>query len=260
MSSVYGIWGSGPSDVYVVTRDLTPPQPCKLATAVHYDGVSWTPVPIALGGACDCTSAGYPYGSSFDTVWGSSASDVYFAGSCLGSLVFHFDSATWQKVDFPAALENDYWKSVWGSGPSDIYAIAQTSILHYDGTDWTATTSLEREAIWGASSSDIYAVGSMQYGNILHYDGNAWSPMKSGTSEDLDGVWGSGASDVYAVGGDTILHYDGSSWSAQSSGTTNYYLGAVWGSGPNDVYVVGCPSDWHDHTGVLLHRAGRGSF
>ena len=62
--------------------------------------------------------------------------------------------------------------------------------------------------MWGSSGSDVFAVG--EDGTILHYDGSGWSAMSSGTTNELYGVWGSSGSDVFAVGdGGTILHYDG---------------------------------------------------
>jgi photosystem II stability/assembly factor-like uncharacterized protein len=60
--------------------------------------------------------------------------------------------------------------------------------------------------VWGSSSSDVFVVGDG--GTILHYDGSAWSAMNSGTEESFNGVWGSSSSDVFAVGSDgIILHY-----------------------------------------------------
>jgi hypothetical protein len=75
-------------------------------------------------------------------------------------------------------------------------------------------------------------------GTILHYDGSAWSAMSSGTTNYLDDVWGSSSTDVFAVGWDTILHYDGSAWSAMSSPSTGSLKG-VWGSSASDVSAVG---------------------
>ena len=43
--------------------------------------------------------------------------------------------------------------------------------------------------VWGSSGSDVFAVGNG--GTILHYDGSAWSAMTSGTTFALNGVWGS---------------------------------------------------------------------
>ena len=80
--------------------------------------------------------------------------------------------------------------------------------------------------MWGSSGSNVFAVGDS--GTILHYDGSSWSAMSSGTTNYLYGVWGSSGSDVFAVGdAGTILHYDGSSWSAMSSGTTSRPLRRV---------------------------------
>ncbi len=91
--------------------------------------------------------------------------------------------------------------------------------------------------LWGTSSSDVYAVG--EEGTILHYDGTEWSAMTSGTDHNLNGVWGTSSSNVYAVaGGGMILHYNGTEWSEMTSGTSQY-LGAVWGSSSTDVYAVG---------------------
>ena len=76
--------------------------------------------------------------------------------------------------------------------------------------DWTWQNPLPQgnnlTAVWGSSGSDVFAVGDL--GTILHYDGSSWSAMSSGTTNDLWGVWGSSGSNVFAVGDfGTILHY-----------------------------------------------------
>ncbi len=101
----------------------------------------------------------------------------------------------------------------------------------------TSGTTNGLNGVWGNSRSDVFAVG--QRGTILHYDGSAWSAMASGTTSRLNGVWGSSSSDVFAVGGaGTILHYNGSFWSAMTSGTTDNLWG-VRGSSSSDVFAVG---------------------
>lgn len=52
------------------------------------------------------------------------------------------------------------------------------------------------EAIWSNSASDVFAVGQR---TILHYDGSNWSSTTFGTTETVNGVWGIG-SDIFAVG------------------------------------------------------------
>ena len=63
--------------------------------------------------------------------------------------------------------------------------------------------------VWGTSPSDVFAVGD---GTILHYDGSSWSEMNvpeiDGVIPDFTGVWGASSSDVFAVGPlGVIVHY-----------------------------------------------------
>jgi hypothetical protein len=142
-------------------------------------------------------------------------------------------------------------QGVWGSSATDIFAVGYGgTILHYDGTEWSAMSSGTTQSllgVWGNSATDVFAVG--YGGTILHYDGTDWSAMSSGTTQRLEGVWGSSATDVFAVGGGTILHYDGTDWSNMSSGTTQTLQG-VWGKSATDVFAVG--------GGPILHYDGTG--
>ena len=103
-------------------------------------------------------------------------------------------------------------------------------ILHYKGGKWSATKvgTVESflEGVWGTSSSDVFAVGG--HNTILHYDGTAWSAMTSASSDDDDlyAVWGTSPSDVFCVGRQgTIQHYDGNTWSLMKSSATKYLEG-----------------------------------
>ena len=166
-------------------------------------------------------------------------------GSGSWSSVWSFTTQT-QGNNPPSTLDG-----VWGSSSSDVFAVGYSgTILHYDGSAWSAMTSgtsYALYAVWGSSSSDVFAVGSG--GTILHYNGSVWSAMTSRTTNDLLGVWGSSSSDVFAVGDHgTILHYNGSAWSAMISDTTND-LSGVWGSSSSDVFAVG-------GGGTILHYNG----
>ena len=86
-----------------------------------------------------------------------------------------------------------------------------STILHYNGTDWSHMNSGTKDwlvGVWGSKGNDVFAVGTV--GSILHYDGSSWSSMNSGTTRILWDIWGSLATDVFAVGDNgVILHYDG---------------------------------------------------
>jgi hypothetical protein len=56
------------------------------------------------------------------------------------------------------------------------------------------------------TSTDLWSAGAN--GTLLHYNGSAWSASNSGTVQDLYGVFARRADSVYAVGdAGTILHY-----------------------------------------------------
>ena len=130
--------------------------------------------------------------------------------------------------------ENQTLYGVWGSSPSDIFAVGEDgTILHYDGTRWwpqTSSTSKTLYAVGGTSATDVYAVGAR--GTIVHYDGSRWQTATPymGPEYDLRAVWAASPADVFVVGDHgTILHYDGVGWSPQPS-YTDRGLEAVWGA------------------------------
>ena len=59
-----------------------------------------------------------------------------------------------------------------GNGPGDVFAVGWNgTILHYDGTSWSgmaSATSASIEGVWGSSPSDIFAVGKKISGNAQY--------------------------------------------------------------------------------------------
>jgi hypothetical protein len=120
-----------------------------------------------------------------------------------------------------------YLFAIWGASETNVFAVGD-SILHYDGTGWSAQRVAPTFGVWGSWANDVYAVGD--YGSILHYDGISWTLQACSCPRELDGIWGMSSSDVFAVGmGGGIAHYDGTRWAVQESGTSTYLWG-VWGS------------------------------
>ena len=86
------------------------------------------------------------------------------------------------------------------------------------GPAWSAMDSGTEAVlwdVWGSSPTDVFAVGQ---GGVFHYDGTGWSRMQTGSVIFLAGVWGNSATDVFAVGGaftqeglysGAIIHYNG---------------------------------------------------
>jgi hypothetical protein len=160
--------------------------------------------------------------------------------------------------------------SVWGSGPSDVWAVGSGTVLHWDGSAWSSLSSgtlqaVNASAVWGSGQNDVWIVGS----GVVHWDGAAWSNVSIdlGNYGSAHAVWGSGPSDVWVLGWNAAYHWNGTAFARaldipgnlSPPTPTLISLYAIWGSGLNDVWVGG--STWNgqayvDPTGLALHWDG----
>src|SRR5262249_3994561 len=130
-------------------------------------------------------------------------------------------------------------RAVWGSGPSDVYAVGATgTIVHSDdgGVTWTARqsgTTSNLWGIWGASSSDIYIVGDPGTARHSEDGGVTWQECTGIPAMAVEGVTGVSQGQVFAAVaggpgvGAIIQANDGdTSWSTSIS-SSDYIVG-VW--------------------------------
>ncbi len=231
----------------------------------HWDGAAWRPY---------LPGAGY---GMFRGLRAFAPADIWVIGGAIfGSPdpefeLLHWDGASWSGA---CAVTGQLW-AVDGSSSSDIWAVGQNRVVHWDGAtcfvDTTADTymgvaSLRPDDVWlggagwfrhwdgsswsdtlspvfggppsffGITSEDIWAVG--YGGGIAHFDGMLWSPRASGTTEALSDVAGTGPSDVWAVGwAGTVIRWDGGTWSSYSPVSRD--LWGIWGASGDDVWAVG---------------------
>ena len=267
-AALYGIWGSGPNDVWTVGSN---------GAVFHWDGTKWSAQRVE-------TAAGQPrplYG-----IWGSGPNDVW---AISGTELYHSNGWTDQGANFskfevikrtgqfaflPVAL-----RGVWGSGSTDVWVLQATTgspgaapfdkCSRTEGwgsgepkltaafADRSPTKGLNLAAMWGTGARDIWMVG--ESGRIFHSDGHwggsvEWIQANSNTRTHLHAVWGTRADDVWAVGDNgTVRHFtydEGGEllWTIEDTKTTNA-LRAVWGSSATDVWAVG-------DEGTILHSAG----
>ncbi len=129
------VWGTSPSDLWVVGRRCIS----------HYDGTSWTKVH-------------YPSSWLYNVI-GSSSNDVWAFGS--DGLVMHYDGLTWEKVDVPTA---EYVNGAWITEQGELFVVgAAGTILWFDGVGWSPMASPTRATIskvHGISRNHMVAVGS----------------------------------------------------------------------------------------------------
>ncbi len=176
----------------------------------------------------------------------------------------------WQVVLDEADLDGAVL-SVWGSSPSDVFAVGgplgntpfETIALHFDGARWTRLApGGGAETFWwvgGTGPSDVWMVGTE--GRIAHWDGAAFTEHDSGTTATIWGVWAAAPDDAWAVGGspgegaaapnDIVLHWDGAAWTpvALPGAPLGRALFKVWGTSSSDLYAVG-------EAGTIWHKKG----
>ncbi|MBN9159968.1 MAG: hypothetical protein BGO98_37350 [Myxococcales bacterium 68-20] len=259
------VWGSSERDVWAVGSG---------GTIIHWDGASWTRVPIA-------------YGETLRSVGGSGISDVWIVSSTRVVLHSTGFGTTAGFVPVPpvyAADEksgSDAWSlsKVWSPGPGTVFVGGPARTVALDVQDslwrfrfgvaadraWEPVSTFCRvwpcgnvTAVWGTSASDIWVIGPKgtarrSTGPIGSGGAEQWTTMETTlTTADLHGIWGSSASDVWIVGDrGTIRHWSGDGsgrWEIVHAPTTEN-LRAVWGTGPNDAWAVG-------DAGTILHWDG----
>jgi hypothetical protein len=228
-SSMYGIAGSSPSDMWAVGNVAS-----AGIAVFHRDATgTWTFVPT-------------PFTDALNSVVALAPDDIYAAGYRSG--IGHFDGSTWTRQPGPAV--NLF--RLFAISPSDLYLVGDSATLLHstgDGT-WTpqvVPTTEDLIGIWASSASDIYAAG--HNGTILHSIGDGtWTAQTTGVTTGLWALWGSGARDIYAAGeGSIILHSAGDgTWTPFETGTGVSVFEELWGTGPDDVYLVG-------DGGTILH-------
>jgi hypothetical protein len=103
---LYGVWGSSATDVFAVG---------DYNTILHYNGGSWTTMDDGMGMSW-----------SYQTVWGSSSTNV-FVGS---QIIINYNGSTWSFMMFLDT--NTYTKDIWGSSGTNVFTVAQDGvILHF---------------------------------------------------------------------------------------------------------------------------------
>jgi len=240
-----GVWGSGPKDVYVL----------GYTTLHHFDGKTWTK--RNPGGVSGYSAI---WGTGPDNVL------VATVGSGMGSFkagIQRFDGKTWRTENLAqhTALRV---MGMGGSGPADTYAGTMAGYLfHYNGKAWSSV-HLGRGtvwSVWGSRPSDIYAMA----GAPVHYDGKAWTRVKlpgKAVTLSFTAVWGRSAKEVVLIS-DTIyqkppandvwayhLEGGGGTWKERRvvQGKAGVRAYSVWGSGPKNIYAVG-------FNGMVAHYA-----
>ena len=197
----------------------------------------------------------------------------------------------WAVVRRNAAGEAVNMTSVWGSSPTDIFAVGGTpgapysaAVLHSAGKTWDPMflpgTGVGQSlgSVWGTSPSNVYAVGPGGYrtgsGFALRYDGKRWSRVQAGglatftKAHNLKHIWGSSASDIHVTtrvrvyppkansyDGTGLLRFDGTQWLLTE--TRKEMINGLWGSSGTNVVAVGTADNYSTAPGAILRFDGK---
>jgi hypothetical protein len=134
------VWGTSPSNVYVVIAD----------TLYRGNYRGWDPVPIPSQTA-----------ERQVDVWGTDSNDVFVLAYSLiqpGFIVYHFDGTAWTRTQVSSSSNG---RAIWGTSSSDVYVVGGRTIHHYDGSTWSLMRSEvgDLNGVWGAPTGEVFVVG-----------------------------------------------------------------------------------------------------
>ncbi|MBX3199462.1 MAG: hypothetical protein KF894_15115 [Labilithrix sp.] len=160
-NGVYGIWGAGANDVWMVGSKGTTTSFASHTSGAPADGgmPTWTEVDTATFAV-------------LNSICGTGPNDVWAVGNS-GTIRQYTGGATWEIVDSPTSQN---LRGVWAAATDDVWAVGENgTILHYDGTEWKPskaampkTDQRHLYAVWGSGPADVWAVGD---GVVLRYSG-----------------------------------------------------------------------------------------
>jgi hypothetical protein len=220
VDDLYGVWASGPADVWVVGGSGFPSGP--IGVVARFDGSAWTVVQRNI--------------PRVDAVWGTSASDVWFAGP--GGAMHHWDGTTFSPV---ASGTTKDITDLSGLSPTRAWAVGSSGlILSWDGARWSEVPtgmSIGLSSALAFSASETWAAGGN--GAFARWNGAAWSTASLGQDVTVMGLWGSSPSAVWSVGpGGEIRFFNGVTQQLKASPTTQF-LRDVHGADASHVWAVG---------------------
>ncbi|MBI4428072.1 MAG: hypothetical protein HY562_03020 [Ignavibacteriales bacterium] len=223
---MYDIWGSSPTNVYVVGRTSD-----DGGQLYRYDGKVWTNIVFPR---TPRPSAKYEfrgiYGIDFasgQTIW--TVGDVLFFVSPTqpaldSSYILCFDGSQWKEQ---LAGQGRSLQAVWGISSSDVWAGGtHGTMFRYDGVQWKRIPlpkSVWVSSISGFASNDVYATAyeldtleSFNPYYLLHWNGSLWSIVDSSRLSITDEKFGynqvlASSGNIYTVG-EGIFQRVGSSW------------------------------------------------
>lgn len=195
--------------------------------------------------------------------WGTSMSDVWFAGqaapfSPTGRApvnVMHWDGAAFRDHDLHSAFAHGLFAidgaHLWAAGSAGTVAAWDAGTGRFQPLSIDAQMPAligDYEDLWGTAPDALWAVGRQvgvpsSQARLIHWDGARWSTVDApdlATSTGLQAIWGSTATELWAVGDGVFHTADGAHWDKVAlDAPAHTALADVCGTSSDDVWVVG---------------------
>jgi hypothetical protein len=259
-TSMTDIWGSSPTDVYVVGHNDQ-----NRGLIWHFDGSSWRDVKLS-------TTQGGPIAGPIDlsAIYGFSKNDIWIVGERIytnpspppnfldSSLVLQYDGVSWKEHKLP---KGRYVLGVWGTSSSNLWTCGlDRQIYHFNGSIW-AKESVQVVIPQGQSFgfADIVGVGNNYLavgsstnnvaGTIMFYFfermNAVWVPVDSFlySASQLQFKWGvnkfwvSPKSTLYSVGGGGVFKRENGAW--QNIFPHQTVFRNIFGTSDRNIFVAG---------------------
>lgn len=207
LDTVFGLWGSSPTDMWAVGGALGG---ARGAFAWRLAGDTWSLAPGFPGGLTDTTALWKMAGRSADDAWivGTNGRSVRWNGTALTEV-----STGAGESLFTVHADARGYVAVGGYGTGSVFAT--------EGETWRNISPAGVDPLIGVvlgEDGDGYAVG--QYGSVLRRDGDEFhrEDLPVSVDEALHSVWIDPTGGVWTVGGqiltspitDGIMFYKGS--------------------------------------------------
>lgn len=189
-----GLWGTSPSQLISAGRN---------GKIFHYDGARWNRAETQTSEHLWAVS-----GAAGDAVW-----VVGGDRTC-----FYYNGDAWTKVY--EDVGGGAFRSVWAASRSKVFAVGNAGLLTaFNGVVWTfydGVTSEDLLDVWGSSSTDVFAISQKK---VFHFDGSTWErmPLPSQKNISLNTIGGSGPLEVFAGDAEVFYYFNGSVWSVTKS-------------------------------------------
>lgn len=215
---------------------------------------------LALPATCSpdqwCWRLPRPEGNDYHRVYATARDNIWLLGQ--HGTVMQWNGQAWIFHHPPVLAGQDpaqYPFSITGLGPSEMWMIYGTTIVHWNGTTWTMLDSLPTngsvafDVIWQAPDGDVWV--TVSNGTVRRsHAGGAFQVIDLGCGCFAGSIWGLASDDFFITTLPAgVLHYDGRSFVRIYHGplVVGSYLGRK-----DDVWISGASGD----AGAMLHWDG----